>query len=126
VAKMKFRVLDGGHCCDDGRIAHRGEIVESNVDLHARFDQPGCPPKFERVGDGHAPEYAIQPGESIEAFAKRMAEAAKRAAKPIAAEEDDVFESMTDDELRKHCAEEELTVSSEASREQLLAACRRG
>jgi len=73
---MKFKLLAGFHVeadksrpkisympnvPDDQKIYpdkryKQGDIIETDVDLCARFNEPGTPPKFERVDQYGAPE----------------------------------------------------------------------
>lgn len=58
----KFRVLRGSHN-EGGKTYHRGDVVESRVDLVKKFNEKGIPPRFSRI-TGREVKETTDPGPS--------------------------------------------------------------
>jgi hypothetical protein len=151
--RYRFRVLDGSHCVQydtgdkDGtgtpvtriRKYRRGEVVETNDDLKAIFDQPGMPPKFEELRDdvtGLTGEMAIREGETLSEYANRLAQLVKTVGEEPMDETKakaqtqaktqnqqrgaDAFRRMSKEELEDYAEDNEIDLKGAQAKEDMI------
>lgn len=88
-------------------------VFESYHELDKKFNAPGYPPKFERVGE---PERIVinpverQPGETLQAYIIRLGEFAEQA-KALSEDSIKRIDAMDKDQLAELAAQEEIDIS---------------
>lgn len=141
MAKYKFRLLDGLHTEEptferdekgapiiengtprilkEGRTFKKGDIIETDKNLHVIFDRIGNPPKFEEVHEDERIMTAQEKRQKAEALLKEAADD-ELAAQLRKNTMNDVLDSMSVEDLRKHAASEEIDLGKAKSKDEIL------
>lgn len=100
---------------------YTGDIIETDVDLHHMFDQPGAQPKFQDItlGDGTMPQTAESIDEQIARLQRQKEELANKNGSQ-STHGDLTLQSMTVEELRKMAAEEEIDLGKASKKEDII------
>lgn len=109
---MRFQLLVGTHVGDDNKHYTAGDIIETQTNLAARFNEPNCPPKFRRLTEK---EFAAE--QENQAFRKQQE--ADKNKKP-----GDGLDSLSLEDLRKLAEEEEIDLGKSKTKEEVLKAIR--
>lgn len=114
-----YEVLAGRHSEGRGRtrkIYKKGDLVTTHVDMEARFNRPGFPPKYRRV-EGVLPSQKLgglpKTGDSYPV---------PQNLPPAQTHGMDTLEGLTVEELRKYAAEEEIDLGPAKTKAQILEA----
>lgn len=108
-----YEVLAGRHAEGRGRtrkIYKKGDLFTTHVDMEARFNRPGFPPKYRRV-EGVLPSQKLG---SLPNVPQNIP--------PAQTHGMDTLEGMTVEELRKYAAEEEIDLGPAKTKAQILEA----